>query len=79
MSEEQRIRDGVLFKPGDPELKAMKLRSHKLSAAFSKTAEDETEYRSVFPMVLTASCEVKKNLKFSNPTSGLPKIPLWGL
>lgn len=56
MSEEQRIRDGVLFKPGDPELKAIKLRSHKLSAAFSKTTEDETEYRNELMHQILGDC-----------------------
>lgn len=32
MREEEKIFSGVLFNPGDPELKAIKLRSHKLSA-----------------------------------------------
>ncbi len=45
MREEEKIFAGILFNPGDPELKAIKLRSHKLSAAYSRTAEDETELR----------------------------------
>lgn len=44
--EEERIFRGELFRPGDPELKALKLRSHKLSARYSCTDEDETELRS---------------------------------
>ena len=43
--EEQKILNGTLFWPGHPELKAMKLRSHKLSRAFSDTCEDEVEKR----------------------------------
>ena len=46
VNEEKRIFDGVLFCPGDPELRAMKLKSHKLSMAYSQTCEDETEKRS---------------------------------
>lgn len=45
MREEEKIFAGTLFDPGDPELKALKLRSHKLSAAYSNTTEDETELR----------------------------------
>ena len=45
MREEEKIFSGVLFNPGDPELKAIKLRSHKLSAQYSATGEDETEIR----------------------------------
>ena len=37
MREEEKIFAGILFNPGDPELKAIKLRSHKLSAAYSRT------------------------------------------
>ena len=43
--EEERIFRGELFRPGDPDLKALKLRSHKLSARYSRTDEDETELR----------------------------------
>lgn len=45
MTEEQKIFKGILFCPGDPELRAIKLRSHNLSADYSKTYEDETEKR----------------------------------
>lgn len=45
MSEEAKIFAGVLFSPGDPELKAIKLRSHKLSAEYSRTNEDDVEVR----------------------------------
>ena len=45
MREEEKIFKGLLFCPGDPELKAIKLRSHKLSAAYSRTSEDEVELR----------------------------------
>ena len=44
-SEEKKIFDGVLFKPGDPELRQIKLRSHNLCAKYNRTTEDETEYR----------------------------------
>ncbi len=45
MKEEEKIFRGILFRPGDPELKAMKLRSHKLSAEYSRTNEDDVELR----------------------------------
>lgn len=45
MKEEEKIFQGILFCPGDPELRALKLRSHKLSFAYSKTDEDEIEIR----------------------------------
>ncbi|MDY3279945.1 MAG: sugar O-acetyltransferase [Eubacteriales bacterium] len=43
--EEQRIFDGKLFAPGHPDLRAIKLRSHKLSLAYSQLPEDETAQR----------------------------------
>ena len=45
MTEEERILKGILFCPGNPELKAIKLRSHNLSNEYSRTFEDETEKR----------------------------------
>ncbi len=45
MREEEKIMAGVLFCPGEPELKAMKLKSHNLSQEYSSTREDETEKR----------------------------------
>lgn len=36
---------GVLFCPGDPELKQIKLRSHNLCADYNRTYEHETEKR----------------------------------
>lgn len=43
--EEEKIDAGVLFFPGDPELKAIKLRTHNLSVDYNKTHEDEVEKR----------------------------------
>ncbi len=45
VKEEEKIFSGLLFSPGDPELKAIKLRSHNLCAAYNLTTEDETEKR----------------------------------
>ena len=40
-SEEKKIFAGVLYKPGDPELRQIKLRSHNLCAKYNRTFEDE--------------------------------------
>jgi maltose O-acetyltransferase len=45
MNEEDKIFAGILFSPGDPELKAIKLRAHKLSTAYCQTNEDDVEVR----------------------------------
>ena len=45
MSEEEKIRAGVLFWPMDPELVAIKRRTHNLSVDYNKTHEDEVEKR----------------------------------
>lgn len=45
MNEEQKIKEGILFFPGDPELKAIKLRTHKLNLDYNRLYEDETEKR----------------------------------
>lgn len=43
--EEERIFNGILFSPADPELKAVKRRAHNLSSEYSRTFEDQTEER----------------------------------
>ena len=43
--EEEKIMSGILFKPGDPELRAIKLRAHNLNTDYNKTYEHETEKR----------------------------------
>ena len=43
--EEKKIQAGVLFFPGDPELKAIKLRTHNLDTEYNRTFEDETKKR----------------------------------
>lgn len=45
MREEEKIQAGILFCPGDPELRAMKRKTHNLNVDFNKTHEDETEKR----------------------------------
>lgn len=43
--EEKKAFAGKLFFPGDPELKALKLKAHNLSQDFNRLHEDETEQR----------------------------------
>ena len=45
MTEEQKIFAGKLFCPGDPELRAIKLKTHNLCPKYNQTFEDETEIR----------------------------------
>ncbi len=45
MKEEEKIKQGLLFCPGDPELKAIKLKTHNLNTLYNQTREDETERR----------------------------------
>lgn len=53
MHEEEKIFKGILFNPLDPELRAMKLKSHNLSQTYSNTYEDETEKRTaLLPQML---------------------------
>ena len=46
MTEEEKIFAGKLFFPGDPALKAKKLKAHNLNIDFNRLHEDETEERS---------------------------------
>lgn len=43
--EEEKVFAGTLFSPGDPDLVAIKLRSHNLSQEYNQTWEEETEKR----------------------------------
>lgn len=45
MTEYEKLKAGVLFFPGDPELKAIKLKAHKLNIDYNSLYEDETEKR----------------------------------
>ena len=45
MREEEKIAAGILFSPADPELVAIKLRTHNLNVDYNQTYEDETEKR----------------------------------
>ena len=45
MREEEKIFKGILFSPGEPELKKIKLKTHNLCTEYNETFEDETEKR----------------------------------
>ncbi len=45
MREEEKIFAGVMYNPGDPDLKALKLRCHNKCVDYNKTKEDEVEIR----------------------------------
>ena len=45
VKEEERIFQGIVFCPGDPELVALKLRTHNLNVDYNNTYEDEYEKR----------------------------------
>ncbi len=45
MREEEKIKAGILFSPADPELKAIKLKTHNLNNDYNATYEDEVEMR----------------------------------
>ena len=45
MREEEKILAGILFCPGDPELREIKRKTHNLNVDYNATYEDETEKR----------------------------------
>ena len=45
MREEEKIKAVILFNPANPELKAIKLKTHKLNLDYNSTYEDESEKR----------------------------------
>lgn len=45
MREEERLLSGIVFMPGAPELRAIKLATHNLNNDYNATYEDETEKR----------------------------------
>lgn len=55
MKAEERIFSGVLFAPGDPELRAIKLRTHNLNNDYNATYEHETEKRAQLLSQMVAS------------------------
>lgn len=55
LREEEKIAAGILFCPGDPELKAIKLKTHNLNVDYNRTYEDETEQRTAILREMLAS------------------------
>ncbi len=55
MEEEKKISRGVLFFPGDPALKAIKLKAHKLNQDYNRLYEDRTEERAAILKELIGS------------------------
>ncbi len=53
--QEERIFSGLLFCPGDPELRAMKLKSHNLCQEYNQTWEEETEKRAALLLEILGS------------------------
>lgn len=45
LTEEERIFKGILYNPGNTDLKRKKLLAHNLSSQYSRTFEDQTEER----------------------------------
>ncbi len=45
MREEQKIEQGILFSPADPDLKAIKLKTHNLNKDFNRLYENQVEER----------------------------------
>lgn len=65
MREEDKIKNGLLFSPGDPELAAMKLKTHNLNVDYNMTHEDETEKRTEILHEIFA--ELGANVRIQGP------------
>ena len=65
MTEQEKIDAGVLFCPGDPELKSMKLRAHNLNIDYNALHEDETEKRNEIIRQIVG--KLGKNAFFQGP------------
>lgn len=63
MTENEKRGKGVLFCPGDPELRQEKLRAHKLSALYNQLQEDETARRTEILSSLFAHLGVESFLQ----------------
>lgn len=59
MREEEKIKEGILFSPADPELKAIKLKTHNLNVDYNNTYEDETEKRAAILSEITETNSMK--------------------
>ncbi len=52
MNEEAKIKAGILFSPADPQLKAMKLRTHKLNLDYNRLYEDEEAREAIIRQIV---------------------------
>lgn len=59
MREEEKIKEDILFSPADPELKAIKLKTHNLNVDYNNTYEDETEKRAAILSEITETNSMK--------------------
>lgn len=64
-NEEEKINAGILFYPEEPELRALKLKSHNLSQEYSLTREDEVERRNQILQELVG--EIGENVIIQGP------------
>ena len=65
MTEQEKIDAGILFFPGDPELVAVKCRTHKLNQDFNRLYEDQTEQRNAILQQILGS--MGEGTKFQGP------------
>lgn len=56
MREEEKIKAGILFCPGDPELVAIKRKTHNLNVDYNNTYEDEVEKRASILSEIIGEC-----------------------
>ena len=47
MREEEKIKAGILFDPSDPELKAIKRKTHNLNLDYNSTYEEDIEKKAM--------------------------------
>lgn len=67
MREEEKIKKGILFSPADAELKAIKLKTHKLNLDYNRLYEDETEKRN--EIIREMLGEIGENTFFQGPVT----------
>lgn len=69
MREEEKINAGILFCPGDPELVAIKRKTHNLNVDYNNTYEDEIEKELLFfprlPANLVKEAESRDQFSFT--------------
>ena len=65
VKEEERIFQGIVFCPGDPELVALKLRTHNLNVDYNNTYEDEYEKRAAILVEILG--EMREGTRIQGP------------